>query len=63
MKKNESEVIYNFEKFCNQLTENESEINFNPHQTKLRFGKKNDDQVTYVTLRSRTAGSLYDTFM
>ena len=62
MKTKESEVIYNFEKFCSQLSENESEIKFNPRQTKLRFGKKNDDKVTYVTLLSRTAGSLYDTF-
>ena len=63
MKKDKNEVIYNFEEFCNQLTENKSQINFDPRQTRLRFGKKNDDQVTYVTLRSRTAGSLYDTFM
>ena len=63
MKKNKSEVIYNFEKFCNQLAKKKSHCKFDPHQTQLQFGKEDDEQVTYLTLRSRTAGCLYDTFV
>ena len=63
MKKNQKEVIYNFEEFCSQLAKKESNDKFDPRHTQLRFGKNDDDQATYVTLRSRTAGCLYDTFM
>ena len=55
--------IYRFEDLYQQLKRERHNIEFDPNDTMVRFGKKCDERAVCVVLRSRTAACLYQTFV
>ena len=63
MEKYKRTPLFCFQTLYEQLVEGGTENTFDPHKTKLRFKPKTGKNATDVTIQSRTAGGLYQTFI